>query len=122
MHTSLYLGSKSGSEVNEMEARVYTGICSYMHICNGVCDAKSCLPTLFSFLALPYPFLHIYPPGQDESFLSLPSMNSHVTRELSLTAWILRSIAPWSTRYGHSAVMMIQGTLVLFGGFGECLM
>ena len=41
MHTSRNAGSRSGSEVSEMEASVSPGICLYMHICNGVCDAKS---------------------------------------------------------------------------------
>ena len=114
-------------------------------------SSPSLPPSLSSLLSLsPSPFLHLlffpsspspslpyslspslflslhiytYPPGQDESSLSLPSMNSHVTRELSVTAWILRSIAPWSTRSAHRA-LMINGTLVLFGGWGtgKCLM
>ena len=44
-------------------------------------------------------------------------MNSHVTRELSVSGWILKNIAPWSMRCGHSAVM-VNESLVLFGGSG----
>ena len=57
------------------------------------------------------------PQGQHEASRSLPPIDSHMTRELSGSAWNSRDIAPWSMRYFHK-VVTVNNTRVLCGGYG----